>query len=100
MAFLRRWLPLRDLASPLIDGLAGLAGDWGDAGVGGELVAGGEPVGVADLGEHACSGAGPDVGHRQEQFTDTVGSEDLFDLLGEAFAALLVRVRHRLVRAV
>ena len=68
---------------------AGLSGDGGEAGVGGEFVAGDEAIGMTNLGEDACSCAGSNAGHGQEHVTETVRAEDVVDLDGEAFASLV-----------
>ncbi len=68
-------------------GLAGLAGDRGEAGVGSELAAGDEGGSVADFGEDPGAGARPDAREGGEQFTERVRQERLLDLLLQGVAA-------------
>jgi hypothetical protein len=57
-----------------------LAGDWGQAAVGGELAAVREGGAVADLGENPGASPRPDPWHGRQQLTGRVREERLLDL--------------------
>ena len=69
-----------------------LVPDWrvtgGESGVGGELGARRERGAVTDLGEDPCSGPGADPRQADQDRSERVCEEDLFDLRFEGVAAV------------